>query len=90
MGRGWNRVEVFKYLGRLIAYSDADTQAMRSNLRKARGCWAQVLHVLRAEHASPQTCGIFYKATVQAVLLYGSETWSLPPSSVKQLEGFHI
>ncbi len=33
---------------------------------------------------------MFYKATVQAVLLYGSETWSLPPSSIKRLEGFHI
>jgi hypothetical protein len=31
------RVEVFKYLGWLIAYDDANTQAMRSNLRKARG-----------------------------------------------------
>jgi hypothetical protein len=77
------RVEVFKYLGRLIVYNDADTQAIRSNLRKARGCWAWILHVLRAEHASPRTCGMFYKATVQAVLLYGSETWSLPSSSVK-------
>ena len=34
--------------------------------------------------------GVFYKATVQAVPLYGSETWSLSPSSVKHLEGFHI
>jgi hypothetical protein len=33
---------------------------------------------------------MFYKATVQVVLLYGSYTWSLPPLSVKQLEGFHI
>jgi hypothetical protein len=33
---------------------------------------------------------MFYKATVQAVLLYGSETWSLSPSSMKRLEGFHI
>jgi hypothetical protein len=31
-------VEVFKYLGRLIVYNDADTQAMRLNLKKARGC----------------------------------------------------
>jgi hypothetical protein len=27
---------------------------------------------------------------MQAVLLYGSETWSLSLSSVKRLEGFHI
>jgi hypothetical protein len=46
--------------------------------------------VLRAENATPKTCGMFYKATVQAVLLYGSETWSLSPLSMKCLEGFHI
>jgi hypothetical protein len=33
---------------------------------------------------------MFYKATVQAVLLYGSETWNFSPTSVKRLEGFHI
>ncbi len=34
------RVEVFKYLGWLILFNDADHQAMGSNLRKARGCWS--------------------------------------------------
>ena len=33
---------------------------------------------------------MFYKATMQAMLLYGSETWSLSPLSMKCLEGFHI
>ncbi len=89
-GEELERVEVFKYLGRLIAYDDANTQAMQSNLRKARGCWAWISRVLRAENATARTCGVFYKATVQAVLLYGSETWSLSPTSVKRLEGFHI
>jgi hypothetical protein len=89
-GEELERVEVFKYLGWLIAYDDADTQAMRSNLRKARGCWARVSRVLRAENATARTCGMFYKATVQAILLFGSETWSLSPTSVKRLEGFHI
>ena len=84
------RIEVFKYLGRLIVYDDADTQAMRMNLRKIRGCWARILCVLRAENAAARTCGMLYKATVQAVLLYGSEIWSLSPTSVKRLEGFHI
>jgi hypothetical protein len=35
-------------------------------------------------------CGKFYKATVQAVLLYGSKTWNLTPSAMKRLEGFHL
>ncbi len=89
-GEELERVEVFKYLGRLIAYDDADNQAMRSNLRKARRCWAQISRVLRAESAAARTCGMFYKATVQAILLYGSEKWNLSPTSVKGLEGFHI
>jgi hypothetical protein len=89
-GEELEQVEVFKYLGRLIAYNDADNQAMRSNLRKACGCWAWVSCVLRTENASPRMSKVFYKTTVQAVLLYGSETWSLSPSSVKCLEGFHI
>ncbi len=83
-------VEVFKYLGWLIAYDNANTQAMRLNLRKAQGCWAWILHVLRAENANARTCRMFYTATVQAVLLYGSETWSLSPTSIKQFKGFHI
>jgi hypothetical protein len=83
-GEELERVEVFKYLGRLIAYDDADTQAMRSNLRKARGCWARVSRVLWAENATARTCGMFYKATVQAILLFGSETWSLSPTSMKR------
>ncbi len=46
--------------------------------------------MLQSENATPKTCGMFYKATVQAMLLYGSETWSLSPLSMKCLEGFHI
>ncbi|KAL7523456.1 hypothetical protein ACHAXR_000188, partial [Thalassiosira sp. AJA248-18] len=71
------RVEVFKYLGRLLTYEGNDIQAVRSNLMKARKCWARISRVLRAENASPRVCGMFYKATVQAVLLFGSETWNL-------------
>ena len=63
---------------------------MQSNLRKACGCWAQVTLVLRAENVTPKTCRVFYKVTVQAMLLYRSETWSLSLSSMKCLEGFHI
>ncbi len=46
--------------------------------------------MLQAENASSRMSGMFYKATVQAVLLHGSEMWCLSSSSVKRLEGFHI
>jgi hypothetical protein len=84
------RVRVFKYLGRLLAYDDNDTQAVQGNLKKVPKSWGQVSRILRAENASPKVCGVFYKATIQAVLLYGSETWKLSPLSLKSIEGFHI
>ena len=31
-----------------------------------------------------------YKAMIQAVLLYGSESWNLTTVMMKKLEGFHI
>ena len=89
-GEELEREEIFKYLGWLIAYDDADTQtSMRSNLRKEPKCWAQILCVLRAEakNTAARMCGMFYKATVQAVLLDGSETWGLSLTSVEPLEG---
>ena len=89
-GEEMERVEVFKYLGRLIVYDDANTKAMRLNLRKAQGCWAWISRALKAEYAAAGTLGMFYKATVQVVLLYGIETWSLSLTSVKRHEGFHI
>jgi hypothetical protein len=90
-GEELERVEVFKYLGRLLAsYDDNDAQAVRSNLKKARRCWGRISRVLRAENASARVCGMFYKATVQAILLFGSETWNITPSLIKSLEGFHI
>ncbi len=32
----------------------------------------------------------FYKAVVQAVLLYGSKMWNLTKAVLAQLEGFHV
>ena len=39
---------------------------------------------------SPKVCGMFYKVTIQAVLLYGSELWNLTKVMMSSLEGFHI
>jgi hypothetical protein len=84
------RVEVFKYLGWLLAHDDNDTQAMQANLATACKSWGQVSCVLKAKNTLPKVCGMFYKATVQAVLLFGSELCKLSPLSLKILEGFPI
>jgi hypothetical protein len=46
--------------------------------------------VLRGENTAPRIAAKFYKAVVQAVLLYGSETWNLTKSALARLEGFHV
>ena len=73
-----------------MALDDVDTQAALGNLKKARRVWARISNVLRAENTSARVCGMFYKATVQSVLLFGSETWALTPSTLKRLDGFHV
>ena len=88
-GEDLERVEVFKYLGRLMSMDDTDTQAIRDNLSKARKVWKRLHRLLRGENMTPRVCGMFFKAVVQAVLLYGSETWVLTESAMRCLEGFY-
>ena len=44
---------------------------------------------LGREEADRRTAGRFYVAVVQAVLLFGSETWAITPWMDKALKGFH-
>jgi hypothetical protein len=67
-------VDVFKYLWLLLSQDDDDVQAVRAQIRKARATWARVSNVLQAQNAPSQSSGKFYKAVVQSLLLYGSET----------------
>ncbi len=83
------RVSTFKYLGRVIAMNNSDWPALFHNLKKARQRWAMVSKVLDKQGASMRCRGLFYKAVVQSVLLYGCETWVVKEGMLKVLEGFH-
>ncbi len=74
----------------MLSQDNNDIQAVRSQLCKARGTWARVGQVLQRENAPPRVSTKFYKAIVQSVLLYGSETWVLSPAVLARLKGFHI
>ena len=82
-------VEEFTYLGRKLSSNDNDWPALQQNVTKARGRWAQVAKVLTAEGAPPKACAMFYKAIVQTVLLFGSETWVITNQMMEKLRGFH-
>ena len=64
---------MFRYLGRILAQDNDDIRAVQSQIKKARGIWAQVGQVLQADNTPPKVSAKFYKAVVQSVLLYGSE-----------------
>ena len=51
-GGVFEHVEVFKYLGRLLAQDNDEAQAVRQQLRKARGVWAHVGQVIRGENVA--------------------------------------
>ena len=48
------------------------------------------LESIEGRECNPPSEWCFYKVSMMAVLLFGSETWSLAPSSLKSLEGFQI
>lgn len=83
------QVPVFKYLGRIIAEDDSDEAAIDNQLQRARLKWRRFLHILYARGMASRIAGYLYKAVVQAVFLYGSETWVLSKYHLLRLERFH-
>jgi hypothetical protein len=76
-GEVLEKVDLFQYLGRVLAQDNDDIRPVRQQIKKARGIWARVGQVLTADNTPPKTRAKFYKAVVQSVLLYGSKTWNL-------------
>ena len=58
-GEELERVEVFKYLGRLMSMDNNDMPAVRANLTKARKCWKMLGRLVRGENLPPRICGMF-------------------------------
>jgi hypothetical protein len=80
-GEVLEKVDLFRYLGRILAQDDDDVRAVRQQIKKAQEIRARFGQVLTAENTHPKVSTKFYKMVVQSVLLYGSETWNsqLPP-----------
>ncbi len=76
ISQGARKIDVIKYLGCLLAYNNNNSQAVHGNLKKAQGIWARISRTPRAANASPRVCSILHKATMQSILLFGSETWN--------------
>jgi hypothetical protein len=83
-------IKEFKYLGRVVTNNDNDTKALDQNIKKANGAWGRLRKVLeKGKMKNPRAATSIYKVVIQAILLYGSETWSVTPPMLTKLENFH-
>jgi hypothetical protein len=79
----------FKYLGGVLERNDNDWPAVRHAIQRAQMVGGHLQRLLTKDHADTKTMSSLYKAVVQAVLLYGSETWVLTGAMEKTLQSFH-
>ena len=83
------KVKSFKYLGRILSEDDSDTVCIEHNIKKARQQWNCIARFLKREGASASIMAKFYITIVQAVLLYGADSWAVTNKDMHKLHSFH-
>ena len=81
-------VTSFRYLGRVILAADDDWLSVVRKLSRARAVWRRMTRILSTEGVETQVSGLFFKAVVQAVLLFVLEKCVATPRMGKDLGGF--
>jgi hypothetical protein len=80
----------FKYLGRVVNKEDSDWSAVNYNLKKAIKAWHQISRILTKRGSKNNKWRTtIYKSIVEAVLLFGAETWVLSKAMETKLQSFH-
>ena len=87
-GKPLETLDTFKYLGRLMTAGDDDWPEVVGNLVKPQNSWGRLLPILSREGADKRVSGKYFKAVVQAVILFGAETLVLAPRIERALESF--
>ena len=59
--------------------SDNYWTEMVGKLGKTSKIWARLLRILGKERVNPRVLGMFFKAVVKAVIIFGSEVWVMTP-----------
>ena len=83
------RVKRFKYLGRILTENDDDTLCIEEQIKKARQRWGGIANILKREGANAKTMAKFYLTIVQALLLYGADSWTISKKNLQKLNSFH-
>ena len=81
-------VNSFKYLRQVLTAVGDDWPVVMGNLKKERKSWSWLTRTLGREGRNLRVSGMFFKAVVQAVLIFGSETWVMTPRMGHALGSF--
>ena len=79
-------VEKFCYLGDMIGSGGGSEEAARTRVRCAWAKFRELSPILTARGASLKLKGKIYRACVQSVRIYGSETWPMKVDDMQRLE----
>ena len=82
-------VTSFKYPGRFILATDDHWPAVVITSDREKTVWRRMSRILSRERATPRVSGFFFKAMIQAVMLFGAETWVITPLAGTALGGVH-
>ena len=77
------RVNDYKYLGSFASSSEKDFNARKGMAWSA----CNDLHKIWTSKLAPPIKIKIFRATIEPILLYGSETWTLPVKLEKRLDG---
>ena len=83
-------MDSFEYLGCVLHWLDEDFPEVVWNIGGARQVWGRLGKLLRREGADPIVSAKLYREVVQAVLLFGAETWVFTAEMLQKLEGVHV
>ena len=87
-GGSLKTVTSFKYLVPVLMAWDDNWPYVAGNLKKSRKNWTRMTRILVWEGADPRISGLFLKADVQAVLIFGSDIGVPTPRFGRALESF--
>ena len=76
------------YLGRFMTAGDDNWMEVAANLSKSWEILTRMTSILGQEGEDSRICGWFFKAFVQAGLIFGSEMWVLNPQTEQSLGSF--
>ena len=83
---GLESVDTFCYLGDMLSAGGGVEEAVRCRVRCAWGKFNELMPILTMRGTSLKVKGKIYKACVQSVMMYGSETWAMKVEDTQKLK----